>query len=80
MGTVSFRQLPLIAKVAVGVAFYNAWVSFEEFVVDRVGLWRYMPYYRVGEACVWDLTVGLLLIAALWWLSRQRRDPAPASP
>ena len=78
MGTVSFRQLPLIAKVAVGIAFYNAWVSFEEFVIDRVGLWRYMPYYRVGEACVWDLAVALLVIGGLWRLSWQRQERRPA--
>jgi hypothetical protein len=74
MGTVSFKQLPLIAKVAVGIAFYNAWVSFEEFVIDRVGLWRYMPYYRVGEACVWDLAVALLVIVGLLRLSWQREE------
>ncbi len=69
MGTVSFGQLPWIAKVAVGVAFLNSWVLFEEIVVDRQGLWRYMPFYRVGDFCVWDLTVGLLIFAGLWRLS-----------
>src|SRR5713226_4448083 len=57
MERLSFRQLPLVVRLAVGVAFLDAWVSFEEFVVDRHGLWRYMPLYRVGEFCVWDLAV-----------------------
>lgn len=74
MGTISFRQLPLIAKIAVGVAFYNAWASFEEFVVDRVGLWRYMPYYRVGKGCAWDVAVGVLILVALVRLSWQRDE------
>jgi hypothetical protein len=74
MGAISFRQLPLVAKIAVGVAFYNAWASFEEFVVDRVGLWRYMPYYRVGKGCAWDVAVGLLILVALVRLSWQRDE------
>ena len=67
--TLSFGQLPLTAKVAVGVAFLNTWVLFEEIVVDRQGLWRYMPFYRVGDFCVWDLTVGLVILVGLWRLS-----------
>jgi hypothetical protein len=72
METVAFRQLPLIAKVAVGVAFFNSWVSFEEFVVNRSGLWRYMPYYRMTDPCIWDLGAALLVVIGLWQLSRQR--------
>ena len=76
MGTLSFGQLPLIAKVAVGIAFYDAWWSIEEFVIDRYGLWRYMPYYRVGDPCVWDLAVALLIAVGLWRLARQRGETA----
>jgi hypothetical protein len=72
MGTLSFKQLPLTVKVAVGVTFLNTWVLFEEIVVDRQGLWRYMPFYRVGDFCVWDLTVGLLIFVWLWRLSAAR--------
>ncbi len=49
--------LPLIAKIAIAMTFVNTWVIFEETVVDRTGLWRYMPYYRVGLFCAWDATV-----------------------
>lgn len=69
-----FRQLPLIAKVAVGMTFLNTWVLFEEIVVDRQGLWRYMPFYRVGDFCVWDLTVGLLILVWLWRLSSRTSE------
>jgi hypothetical protein len=58
-------RLPLIAKIAIAVTFINAWVLFEETIVDRHGLWRYMPFYRVGLFCVWDaavLAVTLLLL------------------
>jgi hypothetical protein len=74
METVSFRRMPMIVKVGVGIAFMDAWVSLEEFVIDRHGLWRYMPYYRVGEACVWDLAAGLLIVVGLWRLSRPREE------
>jgi hypothetical protein len=70
MQPVSFKQLPLIVRVAVGAAFLNTWILFEEIVVDRQGLWRYMPLYRVGAFCVWDLAVGILIVVWLWRLSR----------
>jgi hypothetical protein len=57
--------LTLIAKIAIAMTFINAWVIFEETIVDRHGLWRYMPYYRVGLFCAWDasvLAVTLLLL------------------
>ena len=76
MGTMSFRELPLIARVAVGIAFYDAWWSIEEFVIDRYGVWRYMPYYHVSDPCVWDLTVASLIVFGLWRLSRERAGPA----
>ena len=72
MDRLSFRQLPLVVKIAVWVAFNNAWWSIEEFVIDRQGLWKYMPYYRVANACVWDLAVGLITAFAIWHISRAR--------
>ena len=65
MKTSTTPPLPLIAKIAIAVTFINTWVIFEETVVDRHGLWRYMPLYRVGLFCVWDaavLAVTLLLL------------------
>lgn len=72
MEPLAFRQLPLVVRIAVGVAFFTAWVSFEEFVVDRVGLWRYMPLYRVGNGCVWDLAVAAVITFTIWRASSQR--------
>jgi hypothetical protein len=68
METRRFKQLPLIAKIAIAMTFINAWVIFEETIVDRHGLWRYMPYYKVGLFCTWDtavfaITLLLLLIS-----------------
>ena len=74
MRTVSFRELPMVVKVATGVAFFTLWMCLEEFVIDRSGFWRYMPYYRKGDACVWDLAVFLLIVTGLWALSRFRGE------
>jgi hypothetical protein len=74
MGTVTFRQLPMIAKMAIGIAFLEAWVSLEQLVIEPTGLWHYMPFYRVGGFCVYDLTVTILVVAGLWRLSRQREE------
>jgi hypothetical protein len=59
------KDQPAILKAAVIVTFFNTWVLFEETVVDRYGLWEYMPYYRVGKLCAWD--IGVLALIA--WLS-----------
>lgn len=75
MGTIQFGQLPLTAKIAILLAFNNAWWSIEEFVIDRSRLWHYMPGYRVADPCVWDLAVALLSIGGLWWLSRKSARP-----
>ena len=73
-----FGQLPMLVRVVVGLSLLNAWVSFEEFVVDRIGLWKYMPGYKVGQGCVWDLTVAALIVAGLVWASvRGRRSHTP---
>jgi len=42
---------PVIVKLAVWITFLNTWVLFQEIAVDRQGLWRYMPHYRVGKFC-----------------------------
>ena len=48
-------RTPGIVRFAVWLTFFNTWVLFEETVVDRYGLWEYMPYYRVGRLCSWDI-------------------------
>jgi hypothetical protein len=74
--------LPLIAKIAIAMTFLNMWVIFEETIVDRCGLWRYMPYYRVGLFCVWDaavFAVTLLLLLLSVARSRRRNSPTPST-
>ena len=70
--------LPLIAKIAIAMTFINTWVIFEETIVDRHGLWRYMPYYRVGLFCAWDAAVlALTLLLLFVSVARSRRRNGP---
>jgi hypothetical protein len=73
--------LPLLAKIAIAMTFINTWVIFEETVVDRHGLWRYMPFYRVGLFCAWDASVLavtlLLLLVSVRPLRRRNGPPLP---
>jgi hypothetical protein len=74
--------LPLIAKIAIAMTFLNTWVIFEETVVDQHGLWRYMPFYRVGLFCVWDaavLAVTLLLLIVSVAPFRRGSGPTPST-
>ncbi len=66
---IGFAQLPLAARLATFATFFMGWVMIEEWIIDRPGLDRYLPLYRVGNLCLYDLTVAGLL-ALLWWRSR----------
>jgi hypothetical protein len=71
MSRLPFRQLPLLVKVAVALTLFNSWVLFEEVVIDRQGLWKYLPFYRVGILCAWDV-LGLIVIGIVIWLASHR--------
>ena len=75
-GAATTPTSPPIVRFAIWLTFFNTWVLFEETIVDRHGLWEYMPYYRVGRLCAWDIGAMGLLAFAVWWLFRRRRTPA----
>ena len=79
MKTSTTLSLPLIAKIAIAVTVINTWVLFEEIVVDRHGLWRYMPFYRVGLFCVWDAAVFAVTLLLLLLSIRRRSPTLPAA-
>jgi hypothetical protein len=56
-----------------GLAAFNLWWSFKEFILERFGIWRFLPDYKFGRLCVWDLTVAVLIIGPVSWLSFKRR-------
>ena len=57
---------------------FMAWVMIEEFEIDRHHLDRFLPFYKVGNLCVYDLAV-LMLIAVLWISLRWAQREAPRS-
>jgi len=73
MAKASLRDQPLVVKAAVFSTFFNAWVLFEELVIDRHGLWRYLPFYKVGLFCVWDVLA--LAVVGLGFFLRLARSP-----
>jgi hypothetical protein len=72
MGASNGRALPGIARFAIVLTFFNTWVLFEETVVDRYGLWQYLPYYRVGMLCAWDIGALALIVWLVWRMLRRR--------
>jgi hypothetical protein len=65
---------PLIVKIAIATTFINAWIIFEETVVDRTRLWHYMPFYRVGLFCPWDvLALAVILLLVFLGIAPLRR-------
>jgi hypothetical protein len=57
---------PLIVKIAIATTFINSWIIFEEIVVDRTRLWHYMPFYRVGLFCTWDVLALAVILAVVF--------------
>ena len=67
---ISFKSLPLLVRLTTMLSLFLAWLLFAELVIDRHGLDAYLPLYRVGNVCPYELAV-LLLLAASWWRLHQ---------
>jgi hypothetical protein len=65
----------MAARIAVGLAFGTTWVFIEQLIIEPFGIWKYMPLYRAGGFCVYDLTVGLIIVVSIW---RASTRAAPA--
>lgn len=70
MQNISFTDLPAPAKFSVMLSFFLGWVIFAEVVIDRQGWAAYLPFYRVGNLCPYDVAVILILFS--WWLMQER--------
>lgn len=57
MEQITFKQLPLWVRLAAALTLFNTWVLIAEFVIDRYGLDEYLPFYRYGDICLWDIAV-----------------------
>ena len=71
MNKVAFADFPLVVKITSLGSIFMGWVLFAEFVVDRHGWDRFLPFYRVGNLCPYDLAVMFALAGA--WLAFHRR-------
>ncbi len=66
------KQLPGLVRFAVWLTFFNTWVMIEEFIIDRNGWWEYLPYYRVGKFCAWDVGAMILIGVVVRKILRRR--------
>jgi hypothetical protein len=69
---IPFRSLPLFVQFASFLCLLLGWVLIEELVIDRYGLSRFLPLYRVGAFCVYDAIVISGLIVAWAFTARPR--------
>lgn len=72
MQRIAFYQLPLWVRLAAALTLLNTWILIAEFVIDRYGLDAYLPFYRYGDVCLWDIAV-IAGIAVLF--ARSSRPP-----
>lgn len=76
-----FYQLPLPVRLAVPVTFFNTWVWIAEFVIDRYGIDEYLPFYRYGDVCLWDIAIIIaLVILYRRWSRVPNTEATGASP
>lgn len=74
---IAFYQLPLWVRLAAVLALLNTWILIAEFVIDRYGLDDYLPFYRYGDVCLWDIAVIIGL--AVLFIRRSRIPRGNAS-
>jgi hypothetical protein len=72
MAKLSFRDLPFVVRLTSAMTPFMAWIMIEEFVIDRYGLNRFLPFYRVANPCVYDATVFTMIMAIWLWSERDR--------
>jgi hypothetical protein len=80
MERLAFKDLPLAVRFTVGLAIGLTWVFIEEHVVEPFKLYEYMPFYKVGDFCVYDFTVGLIIVGYIWYFSRRAAPPTIHRP
>jgi hypothetical protein len=63
---IRFAQLPPSVKIATAFTFFNSFVLFEELVIDRGGLYPYLPFYRFQRFCAWDVAAIVLISTVIF--------------
>jgi hypothetical protein len=64
--------MPVSIQIGFGLTLLNAWVLFEETVVDRTRLAHLMPGYQIADACIWDAGATVAILALIWVLRSRR--------
>ncbi len=70
MDIIEFRHLPFLVKFASLATLFLGWVAFAEIIIDRHGLDRVLPFYRLGNFCPYDVAVIAALVAVWFVLHR----------
>lgn len=71
MQKIPFAALPGLVQFTSLATLFIGWVLVAELIIDRHGLDRFLPLYRVGNLCPYDFAVVLALTGA-WVLLRRR--------
>lgn len=72
MQRIAFYQLPRWVRIATALTLFNTWVVIAEFVIDRYGLDEYLPFYKYGDVCVWEIAV---IAGIVIWYVRASKIP-----
>lgn len=72
MNRIAFWQLPLWVRLAAALTLFNTWAIVAEFGIDRYGLDEYLPFYKVGGICVYEI---IILVAIVLLFVRSSRVP-----
>ena len=71
MDSISFAQLPFLAKFSSLATLFLGWVAFAELIIDRHHFDRFLPFYRVGNLCPYDIAVVGALVVSWIVIHRQ---------
>ena len=71
MQQISFALLPPIARFGVAAALFFLWTLLERGIIEPLGLYHYMPFYRVEGPCIWDGFAATGILIWLWFASRR---------
>ncbi len=71
MDKIEFSQLPFIVRIVTCVSMFSAWVLFAEFVIDRYGFAKHIPFYRIANVCPYEFLIAGL-IGAFWVVAHRK--------
>jgi hypothetical protein len=63
-----FAEQPIGVKIGIALACFNSFVLLEELVIDRHGLAEFLPLYRIGNFCTYDVLALIAIIMTIFVL------------